>query len=191
VKYFRATVLSFIVVLGAIYAFQIYQISAPTPSQAVSKYFAHVTKGSPMEGKPVTVVSTKQTNESKNMITVLLRVTGPDPNMSGVGYALTKKTVFGWHVVGSQTYGTSPHPKDVIVTLDQFEQKPVIYGQVFLDNAARVEAVFDDQSTVTSEIPGGNFALFGSQHQQVLEFRILDASGRVLKQFTQDELLNE
>ena len=30
------------------------------------------------------------------------------------------------------------------------------------------EAVFDDQSTVTSEIPGGSFALFGSQYQEVL-----------------------
>ena len=25
-----------------------------------------------------------------------------------------------------------------MVSLDQYEQKPVIYGQVFLDNAARV-----------------------------------------------------
>jgi hypothetical protein len=62
---------------------------------------------------------------------------------------------------------------------------------VFLDNAARVEAVFDDQSTVTSEIPAGNFALFGSQYQEVLKFMVLDSSGRVLRKFTKDELLNE
>ena len=78
-----------------------------------------------------------------------------------------------------------------MVRLDQYKLKPVIYGQVFLDKAARVQAVFDDQSTVTSKIPGGNFALFGSEYQEVLEFKILDASGGVLKQFTKDELLNE
>jgi hypothetical protein len=144
-----------------------------------------------MEGETITVVSMQPTSEGKNVLTVLFRATGKDPNMSKVGYALTKKTLFGWYVEGSQTYGKSPRPDDLIVSLDQYEQKPVIYGQVFLDNAARVEAVFDDQSTVTSEIPGGSFALFGSQYQEVLEFKILDSSGRVLKQFTQDELLDE
>jgi hypothetical protein len=190
-KYFRATVLSFVVVLGAIYSFRIYQISAPTPDQAVSKYIAHVTKGSPMEGETITVVSTQTTSEGKNILVVLFRATGKDPNMAKVGYALTKKTLLGWYVEASQSYGKSPRPADVMVRLDQYELKPVIYGQVFLDKAARVEAVFDDQSTVTSEIPGGNFALFGSQYQQVLEFKIVDSSGRVLKRFTKDELLSE
>jgi hypothetical protein len=194
-KYLRATVLSFVVVLGAIRSFHIYQISAPTPDQAVSKYFAYVTKDSPMEGQTITVVSTKPTGESKNVLTVLFRARGPDPDMSGVGYALTKKNIFGWYVERSQIYGKSPQPEDVIVQLDQFDQKPVIYGQVFLTNATHVEAIFSDsgegQRTVASEIPDGNFALFGSQYQELLEFKILDSSGRVLKQFTKDELLNE
>ena len=56
-KYFAATVLSFIVVLGAIRSFHIHQISAPTPDRAVSKYIAHITKDSPMEGETITVVS--------------------------------------------------------------------------------------------------------------------------------------
>jgi hypothetical protein len=190
-KYFRATVLSFVIVLGAIYSFRIYQISAPTPDQAVSKYIAYITKGSPMEGETITVVATQPSSERTNVLTVLFRATGNDPNMSKVGYALTKKTLLGWYVEASQSYGTSPRPEDVMVRLDQYELKPVIYGKVFLDKAARVQAVFDDQSTVTVEIPSGNFALFGSQYQEVLEFKILDASGRVLKWFTNDELLNE
>lgn len=190
-KRLNTIVLSFIVVLGTIRSFHIYQISAPTPEQAVSKYIAHITKGSPMEGETITVVSMQPASERKNVLTVLFRATGKDPNMSKVGYALTKKTLLGWYVEGSQTYGIAPRPEDVMVRLDQYEQKPVIYGQVFLDNAARVEAVFDDQGTVTSEIPGGNFALFGSPYQEVLEFKILDSSGRILKQLTKDELLNE
>jgi hypothetical protein len=190
-KYFVATVLSFIIVLGAIRSFYIYQIAAPTPDQAVSKYIAYITKGSPMEGETINVVSTQPKSERQNVLIVLFRATGTDPNMSKVGYALTKKTLLGWYVEGSQSYGRSPRPEDVMVRLDQYDQKPVIYGQVFLDNATRIEAVFSDQSTVTSDIPGGNFALFGSQYQEILEFRILDASGRVLKQLTEEELQNE
>ena len=194
-KYFVATVLSFIVVFGAIKYFNIYKISAPTPDQAVSKYYAHITKGSPREGETITVVSTKPTSKNENALTLLFRATGQDQNMSIVGYALTRKTIFGWYVESSQSYGKSPRPEDVIVTLDQFAQKPVIYGQVFLSNAARVEAVLNDLDdspiTVTSEIPSGNFALFGSQYQELVEFKILDSDGRVLKQFTKDELLNQ
>ena len=94
-KYFRATVLSLVVVLGAIYSFRIYQISAPTPDQAVSKYIAYITKGSPMEGETITVVSTQPSSERTNVLTVLFRATGNDPNMYKVGYALTKKTLLG------------------------------------------------------------------------------------------------
>jgi hypothetical protein len=125
-KYFVATVLSFIIVLGAIRCFHIYQISAPTPDEAVSKYIAYITKGSPMEGETITVISAQQTSERQNALIVLFRATGKDPTMSTVGYALTKKTLLGWYVEGSQTYGKSPRPEDVIVRLDQYEQKPVI-----------------------------------------------------------------
>jgi len=47
------------------------------------------------------------------------------------------------------------------------------------------------QKTVASEIPSGNFVLFDSQYQELLEFKILDSKGSVLKQFTKDELQNE
>lgn len=190
-KRLNAIVLSFVVVLGAIRSFHILQISAPTPDQAVSKYYAYITKGSPMEGETITVVSTEAASEAGNSLIALLRVTGSDPNMSTVGYALTRKTIFGWYVEGSQVYGQSPRPEDVMVELDQFDQRPVIYGQVFLSNAARIEVGFDDQTTITSEIPDGNFALFGSPYQEFVEIKILDSNGRVLKQLTQDELLNQ
>jgi hypothetical protein len=194
-NYFKATVLSFIVVLGAIYSFHIYQISAPTPNQAVGKYWARVTKDSPRKLKTITVVSTKPTRESENVLTVLFRATEPDPAIHIVGYAVTRKTIFGWYVESSQTYGKSPQPEDVLINLDWVDEKPVIYGQVYLANAARVEATFSDlgngPTTVASEIPSGNFVLFGSQYQELLEFQILDSKGHVLKKFTKDELQSE
>jgi hypothetical protein len=194
-KYFMATLLSFIVVLGAIRSFHIYQISAPTPNQAVSKYWARITKDSPGKMETITVVATKPTSESENVLIVLFHATQQDPNMYIVGYAVTKKTIFGWYVESSQSYGRSPRPDDVIVDLNQFAEKPVIYGQVFLANAVGVEAVFSDPGngpiTVASEIPGGNFILFGSQFQELLEFKILDSNGSILKQFTKDELQSQ
>jgi hypothetical protein len=194
-KYPVATVLSFIVVLGAINSFHIYQISAPTPNQALSTYWAYVTKDAPRKLETITVVSTNPTSESKNILTLLFRATEQDPNLYIVGYAVTKKTIFGWYVDSSQTYGQSPRLEDVIVKLDVFNEKPVVYGQVFLTNAARVEAVFNDidnrQITVASEIPSGNFALFGSQYQELLQLKILDSKGSILKQFMKEELQNE
>src|SRR5215207_2705674 len=100
-KYFVATVLSFIVVFGAIRSSHIYQIAAPTPEQAVSKYYAYITKGSPMEGKTILVVSATPTTDGKTLLAAL-RATSQDPDMSEVGYALTKQTIFGWHVEASQ-----------------------------------------------------------------------------------------
>jgi hypothetical protein len=192
-KYLVATVLSLIVIFGAIRSFHIYQISAPTPDQAVSMYYAHVSKGSPKEGETIIVVSTERMRESENVLTVLFRATGQDPNMATVGYAFTRKTIFGWFVEKSQMYGKSPRPADVIVRLDQFDQTPVLYGQVFLADAVRVEAVFNNlgPATVASEIPDGIFALTGAHYQDLVAFRILDSNGRVLRQFTKDELLNE
>ena len=196
-KYFVATVLSFIIVFGAIRSFHIYQIAAPTPDQAVSKYWTRVTKDSPRKVETVTVISTQPTNESENAVTMLFRATEieQDPNMYIVGYAVTKKSVLGWYVDSSQTFGKSPQPDDVLVNFDWFDEKPVIYGLVFLANAARVEAIFSDlgngPTTVASEITSGGFVLFGSQYQELLEFKIIDSEGRVIKRFTKDELQNE
>src|SRR5215217_5519528 len=107
-KYFVATVLSFFIVLGAIRSFHIYQISAPTPNQAVSKYWTRITKDSPKKIETITIVSTKPTSESENTLTVLFRATEQDPYMYIVGYAVTQKTIFGWFVESSQTSGRSP-----------------------------------------------------------------------------------
>jgi hypothetical protein len=196
-KYFVATVLCFIIVFGAIRSFHIYQIAASTPDQAVSKYWTRITKDSPRKVETVSVVSTQPISNNENAVTVLFHATeiDQDPNMYIVGYAVTKKSVLGWYVEGSQTFGKSPQPDDVLVNLDWFDEKPVIYGQVFLANAARVEAIFSDlgngPTTVASDIPNGGFVLFGSQYQELLEFKIFDSKGGVIKQFTKDELQNE
>jgi hypothetical protein len=192
-KYFVATVLSFVIVLGAIRSFHIYQIAASTPSQAVSKYISFITKNSPMEGEKITAVSTEPMSESQNALAVLFRATMQDQNLSMVGYAVTKKSIWGWYVESSQTFGESAQLDNLIAKLDQYDERPVIYGQVFLTNAARVEASFSNlgESTVDSDITDGCFVLIGSRHQDLMEFRILDPDGRVIKRLTKDELQNE
>lgn len=193
-KYFLATVLSFIIVFGAIQAFHTYQIAAPTPDQAVNKYYAKITWDSPMEGTTIRVLSLVYIGPGQVFLAAL-RANSQDRDMSHVGFALLKKTIFGWSVEDAQLYGKSPRPRDALVRLDQLDHKPVVYGQVFLAAAARVEVAFSDADkgllTVASEIPGGNFALLGSEDQELLELRVLDSAGKVLKQFTKDELLSE
>jgi hypothetical protein len=194
-KRLAAIVLSLMVVFGAINSFRIYQDSSPTPYQAVSDYIARVTKNSPRKVESIAVISTTESSEKENVLTILFRATEQDPNIHMVGYAITKKTIFGWYVESLQMTGKSPRPDDVLVNLDWFDDKQVIFGQVFLANAASVEAIFNDsikgQIIVASEIPSGIFVLFGSQYEELLEFKILDSKGSVLKQFTKDELQNE
>lgn len=88
--------------------------------------------------------------------------------------------------------GKSPSPDDLLAKLDWSDGSPLIFGQVFLVNAASVEAIFSDpnknQITVSAEIPNGNFVLFGSEYGKLLELNILDSEGNVLQQFTKDEL---
>lgn len=100
--------------------------------------------------------------------------------------------MFGWYIVKLQMTGKSPLPNDVMANLDLSEGAPVIYGRVFLDNAASVEAVFSDSNqgnaTPSAKIPEGNFVLFGPQYSELTLFKIFDVDGNVLKQFMRDEL---
>jgi hypothetical protein len=90
--------------------------------------------------------------------------------------------------------GRSPLPDDIMASLDWSDGAPVIYGQVFLARAASVAATFSDPNkgnvTISAEIPEGNFVLFGSQYGELITFKILDANGNVLKEFTREELQN-
>lgn len=193
-KRFALTILGFVIVFGVISLFRIYQDSSPTPDEAVNNYIARVTKNAPSNVEDIAVVSTVPTNAQGDELTILFRATEQDSQTHIAGYAIVRKSLFGWYVKKLQMVGKSPLPNDLMVNLDRSNGNQVIYGQVFLVNATSVEAIFSDPAKdriiVSSEIPSGNFVLFGSQYSELLEFRILDSNGNVLKQSTKDELQN-
>ena len=71
---------------------------------------------------------------------------------------------------------------------------PIVYGQVFVADAASIEAVFSDPHqgnvTIGADLPKGNFAVFGTPNSEFNMLKILDLNGNVLKQLTNDELQN-
>jgi len=193
-KRFALTILGFVIVFGVISFFRIYQDSSPTPAEAVSNYIARVTRNAPRKVETIAIVSTIPSKAQHNELTILFSAKEQYPQIHIAGYAIVKKSLFGWYVEKLQMAGRSPLPDDVMVNLDLFDSSQVIFGQVFLANATSVEAIFNDpnkgQVTVGAKIPVGNFVLFGSQGSELVEFKILDSNGNVLRQFTKDELQN-
>jgi len=187
-------VLELVVIFGGIRFYQLYRYSSPTQDGVVSDYIHRVTKNTPQKLESITVVSSTQSGERGNEKILLFRAYDEGFPVHIAGYAIVSQSLFGWYVEQLQMTGKSPLPEDVLASLDWSERGPVIYGQVFLPNAAKVEAIFTDpthgQVMMDAEIPFGNFALFGSQYAELLEFKILDVNGNVLKQFTKDELLS-
>lgn len=184
-------VLELVIILGAVRFYQLYRWSSPTQDDAVSDYVDRVTKDTPQKIRALTIVSAI---ESGNQQIMLFRARDEGLQVPIAGYAILSRSLFGWHVEQLQMTGKSPLPEDMMISLDLSDHGAVIYGQVFLPHAAKVEAIFTDtdqgQIMTDAEIPFGNFVLFGSQYSELLEFKILDANGNVLKQFTQDELQN-
>lgn len=88
--------------------------------------------------------------------------------------------------------GRSPLPTDVLAAFDWSGSRPIVYGQVFLADAASVKAVFSDPNqgeiAVSTDLPRGNFAVFGPPYSELTELKILDGNGIVLKKLTRDEL---
>jgi hypothetical protein len=109
-----------------------------------------------------------------------------------VGYATVGKTVFGSHTEKLQMTGESPSPQDILANLDWSDGRPVRFGEVFLRDAASIEAVFNDPNSgrvmVKAEIPVGNLMLLGPRYGELLEARLLDASGNTLRRVTPQEL---
>lgn len=108
------------------------------------------------------------------------------------GYATVKKSLFGWSVDNFQMTGKSPLPSDAMVGLDRSDRGPIVYGQVFLADAASIEAIFSDPNqgnvTISVDLPQGSFAVFGTPYSELTELKILDYNGNVLKQLRGDEL---
>jgi hypothetical protein len=187
-------ILGLVIIFGAINLYRLYQDSSPTPNDAVSDYAIRITSNTPQKIKSVTVVSSMKSDSKGIEQTLLFRANEQGSQIHIAGYAIVRKNLFGWYVVKLQMTGKSPLPNDVMASLDWSDGAPVIYGQVFLANAAKVEAVFSDPNkgnvAISAEIPAGVFVLFGPQYNELTQFKILDVNGNVIKQFTRDELQN-
>jgi len=189
-------VLGLLVAFGSIRFYHIYQYSSPTPDEAVSNYIFRVAtaSASPQKVESIKVVSAIAPDRRMSQQTLLFQAREQGSQIHIAGYAIVRKSLFGWYVEKLQMTGRSPLPDDIMASLDSSDGAPVIFGQVFLARAASVEAIFSDPNkgnvTINAEIPEGNFVLFGSRYSELSTFKILDASGDVLKQFTEDELQN-
>lgn len=194
-KRFVWIVLGLLLIIAAISSYRLYKNSSPTPDEAVNKYIARVTQNASQKMESVDVVSSIQSDREGNEQTLLFRANDQDSQTHFAGYAVVRSGPFGWYAKKLQMVGTSSLPDDVLVSLDQSDGSPVIYGQVFLENATGVEAIFNDPNkgevTIGAEIPNDNFVLFGSPYSELVTFKILDGNGSVLKQFTSDELQNK
>jgi hypothetical protein len=189
-------VLGLVVAFGSIRFYHIYQYSSPTPDEAVSKYILRVAETSnvPQKVESIKVVSSIASDRRVNQQTLPFQAREQGTQIHIAGYAILRKSLFGWYVEKLQMMGRSPLPDDVMASLDWSDGAPVIFGQVFLARAASVEATFSDPNkgnvTISAEIPEGNFVLFGSQYSELITFKILDVNGNVVKEFTREELQN-
>jgi len=193
-KRFVLVLLEIVVILGAIVLYRQYQDSFPNPNDAVIGHISPIAKNTPGEVENIKVVSTTPLAGNDNELVLLFRASRKSTSDHIAGYAIVKKSLFGWYVEKFQMIGRSPRPDGLIVGLSWSAGSKAVFGQVFLANATRVEAIFSDPSkgqiTSSTEIPNGNFVLFYSQFSELLEFKILDSKGNVLKQFTKEELQN-
>lgn len=191
-KRLASIILGVVIILGTIGFYRLYQNSSPTPNDAVRKYIIHITSNAPQKVDSVNVVSSTPSDRQGNKQILLFRANAQMSQIHFVGYAIVRKNPFGWNVEKLQMAGKSPLPNEVMANLDWSDGSPVIYGQVFLANATSVEAIFMDPNkgfvNERTEIPEGNFVLFGLPHSELMKFQVLDANGNVLKQFTSDEI---
>jgi hypothetical protein len=189
-------VLGLVVAFGSIRFYHIYQYSSPTPNEAVSNYILRVAIASdrPQKVESMKVVSVIALDRRVSQQTLLFQAREQGAQIHIAGYAIVKKSLFGWYAKKLQMMGRSPLPDDIMASLDWSDGAPVIFGQVFLTRAASVEAIFSDPNkgniTIRAEIPEGNFVLFGSRYSELSMFKILDVNGNVLKKFTAEELQN-
>jgi hypothetical protein len=189
-------ILGLVVAFGSIRFYHIYQYSSPTPDEAVRNYILRVAiaSDSPQKVESIMVVSAIASDRWVSQQTLLFQAREKAMQNHIAGYAIVRKSLFGWYVEKLQMMGRSPLPDDVMASLDRSDGAPVIFGQAFLARAARVEAIFSDPNkgnvTISADIPEGNFVLFGSRYSELITFKILDVNGNVLKQSTRDELQN-
>jgi hypothetical protein len=193
-KRFASIILGVVIILGAIQSYVLYRDSFPTPTDALNDFITRITikSHSPQKIESLNVISSTPSNRENNERLLLFQANDQGLQTQVAGYATVKKSLFGWYVDNFQMTGKSPLPADAMIGLDRSESGPIVYGQVFLADAANIEAVFSDPNqgivTISTDLPQGSFAVFGTPHSELTELKILDDNGSVLKQLTGDEL---
>lgn len=181
-----------VMIVGAMSLYRLYQDSSPTPRNAVTDYITRITSESPQKIESLNIVSSTQSSQRGSEQLLLFQANDRGLQTHIVGYATIKKSIFGWYVDNFQMTGRSPLPTDVLAGFDWSGSRPIVYGQVFLADAASVKVVFSGPNqgdiTTTTDLPRGNFAVFGPPYSELTEFKILDGNGIVLKKLTRDEL---
>jgi hypothetical protein len=183
--------------LGALRSYSYYQNSSPTPYDAVKDYLTRIMirSNSSQKIESLNVVSTTASHrkESEQLLLFQVQTQKPDLQTHWAGYATIQKNLSGWQVDQFQMVGnSSPEPTDIMAGFGWSDGIPIVYGQVFVMDAASVEVVFSDpqQGNVISRagIAHGSFAVFGTPNSEVTILKILDVNGNILKQLTYDEL---
>ncbi len=191
-KRLASIILGVVIVLGAIRSYRLYLDSSPNPLDALNDYITRITSNSPQRIVSLNVVSSISSSREGNEQLLLFQANDRGLQTHIAGYATIKKSLFGWYVDNFQMTGRSPAPTDVMTGFDWSESIPIVYGQVFVADAASVEAVFSDPNQgniiISADLPQGNFAVFGTPYSELTLLKILDGNGDVLKQLTRDEL---
>jgi hypothetical protein len=141
-KRLALVILGVVIILGAIRSYRLYQDSSPTPNDAVKDYIVRITSNSPRKIASLKVVS--QSSRPGNEQILLFQAYDHRFQTHVVGYTIIKKSVFGWYVDNFQMTSKSPLPTDVMAGVNGSESIPIVYGQVFVADAASVEAIFSD-----------------------------------------------
>ncbi len=189
-KRLASLILGVVIILGGIRAYVLYRDSFPTPTDAVNDHITRITikSHSPQKIESLTIVSTTPSNREGNEQVLLFQANDRGLQTRIAGYATVKKSLFGWYIDQFQMTGKSPLPEDVMAGFGG----PIVYGQVFLAEAAGLEAVFSDPNqgnvTISTDLPKGSFAVFGPPNSEFTILKILDVNGNVLKRLTRDEL---
>ena len=195
-KRLALTMLGVAFIFGAIRSYVLYRDSFPTPIDAVNNFITRITikSLSPQKIESLSVVSSTPSNQEGSEQVLLFQANDRGLQTHIAGYAIIKKSLFGWRVDKFQMTGKSPLPNDVMVGLDWSDSVPIVYGQVFFADVVSIEAVFNDPNqgevTISTDIAEGNFAVFGTPYSELTMLKLLDRNGNVLKQLTRDELQN-
>ncbi len=189
------TILAVELAFGLVAYYQVYRASATTPDGAVQQYIDCITQDAPQKIESISVVSNGAAQNSNQDRLLLFRAMEAGTGVHVAGYAILQQTIFGWHVQKLQMTGKLPLPQDILAQLDWSDGRPVFFGEVLLLGTTSVEAVFDDPNrgrvVLRVETPARNFMLLGPRHGELLEVRLLNSAGKVLRRIAPQALTGD